>query len=41
MRIIDNVIMTLVGEDLKGKEKLGETLAAPNGSIYGITHSAR
>ena len=33
--------MTLVGEELEGKCKWSGTLAAPNGSLYGIPSAAR
>ena len=37
-----NVITTLVGEELEEEsEKYGETVAAPNGSLYGIPACAR
>ena len=41
MRIIDNAITTLVGKELGGDSKWKGTLAAPNGSLYGIPFSAR
>ena len=38
---MDNAIATLVGEELEGKYKWKGTVAAPNGSLYGIPYSAR
>ena len=40
MRIIDNAITTLVGEESRSNRLKG-ILAAPNGSLYGIPFSAR
>ena len=36
---MNNAITTLVGEELEGDEKWGASLAAPNGSLYGIPDS--
>ena len=33
---MNNAMTTLVGEELEGVGKWGRTLAAPNGSLYGI-----
>ena len=38
---MDNALTTLVGEELEGKCKWSGTLAAPNGSLYGIPSAAR
>ena len=38
---MDNAIITLVGEELAGqRHKYSGTLAAPNGSVYGIPSTA-
>ena len=36
-----NAITSLVGEEFEGDEKWRGTLAAPNGSVYGIPLAAR
>ena len=38
---MSDVITTLVGEEVEGYHKWGGTLAAPNGSVYGIPYHAR
>ena len=39
---MNNAITTLVGEELEGNNTWGGSLAAPNGSIYGIpSHAGR
>ena len=37
---MNNVLATLVGEELEGDHKWGGTLAAPNSSAYGIPYYA-
>ena len=37
---MNNAITTLVGEELEGEDKWRGTLAAPNGSVYGIPFKA-
>ena len=38
---MNNAITSLVGEEFEGYNKWGASLAAPNGSLYGIPNSAR
>ena len=38
---MSNLITTLVGDEVEGYDKWCGTLAAPNGSVYGIPHYAR
>ena len=38
---MNNAITTLVGEEWEGRAKWRGTLAAPNGSVYGIPYEAR